>query len=100
RRASSRRGGRAAASARRAWRRAASRRGSRAARPSGRPAARARSPGPCGALALAARERRRLAIEQLVEAERLGHLLHPPLAIGLRELAQLEPVLEIVPDVH
>src|SRR5262249_43097755 len=52
------------------------------------------------ALALAAGERRRLAVEQVVEAERLRRLLHAPLPLGLRHLPELEPVGEVVLHGH
>jgi hypothetical protein len=52
------------------------------------------------ALTLAAREHRRLAREQLVQAERARDLLHPALALGARHAPQLEPVGQVVLDRH
>ena len=52
------------------------------------------------ALALAARERRRLAVEQLVEPERLRDLLDPPLPLLLRQLAQPQAEGEVLAHRH
>ena len=52
------------------------------------------------ALALAARELARLALEQLLDAEDLGGVLHALLDLGLGELAHLQPERHVVVDGH
>ena len=52
------------------------------------------------ALPLPARERRRLAVEQLLEPERLRDLVDAPLPLRLRQLLQLEPEGEVLPHRH
>ena len=52
------------------------------------------------ALALAAGELLRLAIEELVELDGLGGLLDPALDLGLGDLAQLQPEREVLADRH
>ena len=52
------------------------------------------------ALALAAGQLLRLAIEQLLELDRLGRLVDPALDLGLGDLAQLEPEGEVVAHRH
>ena len=52
------------------------------------------------ALALAAGQLLRLAIEQLLELDGLGRLVDPALDLGLGDLAQLQPEGEVVADRH
>jgi hypothetical protein len=52
------------------------------------------------ALALAAGELRGPAVEELVEAEERGDLLHAPLRLGLRRLPHLEPVADVLAHGH
>ena len=52
------------------------------------------------ALALAAGQLLRLAIEQLLELDGLGRLVDPPLDLGLGDLAQLQAEGEVLADRH
>ena len=52
------------------------------------------------ALPLAARERRRLALEQRIEAEDVRDVVDAALDLDLRRLAQLEPEAEVLLDRH
>ena len=52
------------------------------------------------ALALAARQLLRLAVEQLLEAEDPGRVVDPLLDVGLRDLPELQPERHVVADRH
>ena len=57
-------------------------------------------PAQCDALPLAAGERLRLAIEELLEAQDPGRFADALVDLGFRRLAQLEPERQVVVDRH